>query len=55
MIKLITVLVILVLAFSVDPPTYNFPYTITYDETFVSESGRFTVNGKKLYDPKNNR
>lgn len=57
--KIMTLLAVLailcVCCLSVDPPTYNFSYHITFDETFTSENKTFEVNGQTYYDPLNNR
>lgn len=55
MLKITLVLFILGLVFAVDPPNYNYPFHITFDEEFITEKGRYTVNGQTYYDPRNNR
>lgn len=54
-----TAILLLVLAGSVaqaaTPPTYNFSYHITFDETFTSAGTSHVNSGQVFYDPLNNR
>lgn len=40
---------------SVDPPTYNFSYHVTFDEVFTVNGTDYEVNGQVFYDPVHNR
>lgn len=40
---------------TVNPPIYDYPFSIFFDETFIKDSTAYKVNGQTFYDPRNNR
>ena len=54
--KIVLLLTILSLAVSdVDPPIYDQPFRISFDETIVQNKTKYHVNGKMFYDPINQK
>ena len=48
-------LFLIVLAISVDPPIYNYSYSISFDESYHLNQTTYSINGKYFYDPKANQ
>lgn len=38
-----------------DPPVYDYPFHITFDDIYIIANITYRVNGQTFYDPKNNR
>lgn len=53
--KLILILLLAGLSFSVNPPVYDYPFSIAFDETIALNKTKYHVNGKLFYDPQNVR
>ena len=48
-------LIIAVLAQTRSPPTFNYSYQVSFEETFYKKGGSFKTTGQVFYDPFNNR
>ena len=52
--KILIIICILTAVMTIDPPEYNFAFSINFDETVVKNKTQYKVNGKMFYDPQNN-
>ena len=52
---LILLLAFIAFTMSVDPPIYDKPFRINFDETIVQNRSKYHINGKMFYDPDNKK